>query len=143
MCGELCTEMDVLEGNRYAARVTAHKCDDDTTNGSGGDGGTAATCDGSGCGLQASGFGPGADVIDTDRSFTVTLSVGSRSGTPGDGSLLQTTFTQEGSDGGPESMFTFDDTTCGSGYLQAMAKSWKEGLVSYCAHPKNVMRSAS
>jgi hypothetical protein len=135
--------MDVLEGNRYAARVTAHKCDDDTTNGSGGDGGTAATCDGSGCGLQASGFGPGADVIDTDRSFTVTLSVGSRSGTPGDGSLLQTTFTQEGSDGGPESMFTFDDTTCGSGYLQAMAKSWKEGLVSYCAHPKNVMRSAS
>jgi len=143
VCGELCTEMDVLEGNRYAARVTAHKCDDDTTNGSGGDGGTAATCDGSGCGLQASGFGPGADVIDTDRSFTVTLSVGSRSGTPWDGSLLQTTFTQEGSDGGPESMFTFDDTTCGSGYLQAMAKSWKEGLVSYCAHPKNVMRSAS
>ena len=112
VCGPGCAEMDVIEANNMAAAITPHAC------GSDGKG----QCDGAGCGIHPSSFGPGASfAIDTTKKFRVHMAV--------DTSFqgITTTLSQAGH---ADVVVRHNEATCGSGYLQGMAGSWDRMVIT-------------
>jgi hypothetical protein len=103
--------MDVLEGNSMAAAVTPHACGTDGT----------GTCDGAGCGVHASGYGPGKATIDTTKSFTVSMAVS------GSGKGVTTTLSQGK---GSKLVIAHNAAECGSGYVDGLASSWGHMVIT-------------
>jgi hypothetical protein len=70
-----CPEFDIMEGNKYGFHTAAHPCDAPTVDGH------YETCSGhSECFLDQNdygGYGPGADVIDSDSTFHVKVNFNS------------------------------------------------------------------
>jgi len=113
--GGCCTEMDLMEANRHALQITPHKC-------------TSATsgCDGDGCARNtqsvSGGYGPGSNYkINTNNAFTVAITFHTTSGQL---SSITSVISQ-----GSNSITLTHDSSCGSGYLQAMTTYFGTGLV--------------
>jgi len=110
-----CTEMDLMEANRHALQITAHKCTSPTSG-----------CDGGGCARNtqsiANGYGPSSSyTINTQNSFTVAITFTTSSG-------QLTTITSKISQSGKSITLTHD-SSCGSGYLAAMDAAFSSGMV--------------
>lgn len=125
VCGQWCTEMDIMEANTAALQITPHKCESPVN-------GWTPACDKGGCGVNtfrqagAQAYGPGAGYsIDTTKPFTVsTAFVG---GAGGNLTNVITTLTQAGS--GSAVTLAHSDKTCGTGYLESMSAAMKAGMV--------------
>jgi len=114
--GYYCTEMDLMEANRHALQITAHKCT-----------GLTSGCDGGGCAINtqsiSNGFGPSSSYkINTENPFNVAITFGLSSG-------ALSTITSVISQGSNSITLTHSSSNCGSGYLSTMDTAFKDGMV--------------
>jgi hypothetical protein len=113
--GYCCTEMDLIEANRHALQITAHKCTSLTSG-----------CDAGGCARNTknipNGFGPGSNFqINTENSFNVAITFKTTSGQL---SSITSVISQ-----GTNSITITHDSSCGSGYLSGLDQALSYGMV--------------